>query len=385
MTSSSQRRTTLYCQQQRLRSNRFPASLMVVWLSSLVVRHGAIAYPTMEAFVTLGRRRHAAGSSSWLLYTTPSQTKDITSETASAFTCGLYRPIANQIWKTVLDFTENNHGSGSLIPLDIPDHLQQQVATSQRGPIPTQTKITTRAYQCISNKDSSNKGSIAYARMALLETTPLTDDNQNQNDVDSSSSQPCASGIQVLNFVIFPHASTDLPVWGADFVSLPGNKHLLLLDAQPMNGGLGETTTVDDNGNRYASYWNDWYVQHDIAKRFPWGGDMPEPVQQYVSPNALWTRFVVKAEKEDGAEEIPVGDPVDQIQGPLVTATLEHLKIYLELLQTKCGSATDQPNAQKDYVKYRLENDPARPMLNRLYGEEWAQEVLSQVLFPSIE
>jgi hypothetical protein len=41
-------------------------------------------------------------------------------------------------------------------------------------------------------------------------------------------------------------------------------------------------------------------------------------------------------------------------------------------------------HAREAYLQYRLENDPARPMLRALYGEEWSEEVLTTVLFPSL-
>jgi len=38
----------------------------------------------------------------------------------------------------------------------------------------------------------------------------------------------------------------------------------------------------------------------------------------------------------------------------------------------------------RDYLNYRRENDPARPMLTRLYGNEWTERVISEVLFKMI-
>ena len=38
----------------------------------------------------------------------------------------------------------------------------------------------------------------------------------------------------------------------------------------------------------------------------------------------------------------------------------------------------------RDYLAYRKNNDPARPMLTRLYGHEWTEEVISEILFKMI-
>jgi phycoerythrobilin:ferredoxin oxidoreductase len=39
---------------------------------------------------------------------------------------------------------------------------------------------------------------------------------------------------------------------------------------------------------------------------------------------------------------------------------------------------------QLDYLEYRRTNDPARPMLQRLYGNEWSESVIGDVLFPDL-
>ena len=152
--------------------------------------------------------------------------------------------------------------------------------------------------------------------------------------------------------MIFP--KDDLPVWGADFVSLPGNKNLLLLDAQPVGGDVD-----------CSPAFRDWYDTH--IPDFPWGGDLPEPVQQYVSKYALWSRL----------ENFDDSSTEEQ----LYEAFCQHLSLYLDLVVTNTAGGTLEC---QDYVKYRLENDPARPMLKRLYGEEWTEHVLENLLFPSL-
>jgi hypothetical protein len=103
-------------------------------------------------------------------------------------------------------------------------------------------------------------------------------------------------------------------------------------------------------------------------------GDMPPAVQKYISGKALWTRFTAAD-----------NDPITRIQGPLVNAFEEHLDTYLKLLKEyseSCGDVVEHTNDQPAYIKYRVENDPARPMLKSLFGEEWTERVLHEVLFP---
>ena len=38
-------------------------------------------------------------------------------------------------------------------------------------------------------------------------------------------------------------------------------------------------------------------------------------------------------------------------------------------------------NGQKNYLNYRRDNDPARPMLSSLFGKEFTESLIKEVLF----
>ena len=38
-------------------------------------------------------------------------------------------------------------------------------------------------------------------------------------------------------------------------------------------------------------------------------------------------------------------------------------------------------NGQNNYLKYRRDNDPARPMLSSLFGKEFTESLIEEVLF----
>jgi hypothetical protein len=40
-------------------------------------------------------------------------------------------------------------------------------------------------------------------------------------------------------------------------------------------------------------------------------------------------------------------------------------------------------NEREPYIDCRLNNDPAKPMFKALFGQEWTDRVLKEVLFPS--
>lgn len=266
------------------------------------------------------------------------------------------------------------------------DDLRHNLARTKGRNEHDRVRLTTKSFL-----PRSDDSPIRLARYALLETVSTNEslnyNSSNSSNLNSASAQ--ASGVQVLNFVIFPSLSTSLPVWGADLVSLPPGKHLLLLDAQPMIPSSKSKSSSAIAADPYSSAWKQWYHQHVAnSPYFPWGGDLPEPIKRFVSPHALWTRLSVSHKGGAGVEERkstngdPDMDAVECVQGPFFQAFAEHLDIYINLLRRMHGNEPAGENDQSDYIAYRLANDPARPMLKALYGEEYTERLLQTVLFP---
>jgi phycoerythrobilin:ferredoxin oxidoreductase len=192
-----------------------------------------------------------------------------------------------------------------------------------------------------------------------------------------------------------------LPIFGADIVSLPGNKHLVAIDFQPV---LPLVESVGDDGverisllpTQYGHFERKLQQIHskyqssnaDSIPILPWGGDIPPQAMRFFSPYALWTRL--------GDE-----NAMDTVNTAVWDAFQEYIDLYLELMR----AVQDDVNAGKlrivastgdngcenpvwkghiDYLEYRRTNDPARPMLQRLYGNEWSEKVISEVLFPGL-
>ncbi|OEU16878.1 phycoerythrobilin:ferredoxin oxidoreductase [Fragilariopsis cylindrus CCMP1102] len=320
------------------------------------------------------------------------------------FSVGLYKKFADHAVERLLE-TE-----WVIEDESVPSNLSKKEA-------PTRTKesivrITTKALIPKNNdKNKKSNSLIRYARITLLETIPIAAPASTTTaDITDGVDVVTPDGIQVLNFVVLPNADTNLPVLGIDLVSLPGSKHLLLLDAQPMVAP-----------NPHESRWKDWFKTHVIVEdknnkdeedkdeplKFAWGGDFPETVKQYVSKYALWTRLqniVPLVEKDTDDEntttttnnydnDTPSITAIDVIQGDIFVAFQEHLDTYLELLEQYTTTADDDDNNieivsiagdnnQPSYLDYRRNNDPAKPMLNALFGKEWTQSLLDDVLFP---
>jgi len=359
---------------------------------------------------------------------------------------GIYRPFANYAWSklsssglmkvapTSKSEQEHNDTNNS-----IPLHLRCN-SSSGGGPIEESVTLI-QIKSCfgsssISREDTleNNTGnaSLRLGRFALLETlSPLSTEglenldgaeNFVKGDKSVGASMLCVpDAIHVLNLVLFPNHANPLlvlPILGIDLVTLPGKKHLVAIDFQPVSIPVAAEGVDDDkdNGNtsasightklfpkdtKYAKYEDRIaavYERHvtNQAHILPWGGDIPPKAQRFFSPYALWTRL----SDNNG------GDGLGIVQKEVYDAFCDYFDLYIELLievqedWIMSGlSDSDKVNnvdtdavfmknttlqGHREYLTYRQKNDPARPMLTRLYGKEWAEQAIAEVLFEMI-
>ena len=291
---------------------------------------------------------------------------------------GLYRKFHERGWESLSHDTNNNH--------EVPTELRSKSSPVKNSDSNVVVEIhSTSVFPFLRSKSSSSV--LRLARSAFLETQTV----ENEALVTPVT-------IHVLNFVMFPDPNIreengeyiSVPIFGADIVTLPGNKHLVAIDFQPV------LPLNDKNGSlfpvRYSTIESKLKSTHakyqlgDNAK-LPWGGDIPSQAQRFFSPFALWTR-------------LSGDDAVDKVSTVVWDAFQDYLDLYMDLINevqkhVNDGElmidASDSKNSersncvlkgQSDYIDYRRANDPARPMLQRLYGEDWTERVISEVLFP---
>ena len=168
----------------------------------------------------------------------------------------------------------------------------------------------------------------------------------------------------VLNLLISPSKYFELPFFGADFVTLPTG-YLLALDLQPI---------LRDDSLHTEHVWSKLQPIHDHWQSLlPAGGPLPIEAEKYFSPGLLWTRF-------------PLGNKsIELIDNIIMPAYCDYLSLYLELLEESIPVSSSRSEilfeGQKSYMNYRYENDPARGMLIRFYGQSWSELYLRNILF----
>ena len=168
----------------------------------------------------------------------------------------------------------------------------------------------------------------------------------------------------VLNFLIIPTTTYNVPFFGVDFVSLP-KSHLIVLDFQPsiniknqFSNELLETLLI---------------LKNRCHSSLPRAEKMSLEVERFFSPGLIWS----KLPKEESSDFL--------IANQLYESFTEYLKLYLEVL---FASKEVNPklqkalmNGQNNYLKYRRNKDPARPMLSSLFGKEFTESLIEEILF----
>ena len=170
--------------------------------------------------------------------------------------------------------------------------------------------------------------------------------------------------ISVMNLVISPSNSYELPFFGADFVTLP-NGHLIALDLQP---------AIKNDSVHTQHVWNKLKPIHaKWQSLLPKGGNVPEEALEYFSPGFLWSR-------------IPLGDEGDQLINKIIKPAFnEYLKLYLNILIDAREVTNERSliilDGQRKYMHYRAKKDPARGMLTGFFGNEWTENYINYILF----
>ena len=100
---------------------------------------------------------------------------------------------------------------------------------------------------------------------------------------------------------------------------------------------------------------------------------MSADVARFFSPGVIWS----KLPKEESSDFL--------IDKQLYTSFKEYLDLYLEILfeskEVNIELQKELINGQNNYLNYRRDNDPARPMLSSLFGKEFTESIIKEGLF----
>jgi len=170
----------------------------------------------------------------------------------------------------------------------------------------------------------------------------------------------------VLNFLIIPNSLYNIPFFGVDFVTLP-NFHLLVLDFQP---SLPLELQFDNNLLKQIIT-----LKNNCHQTVPRAEKLSNKIDRFFSPGMVWA----KLSRSNQSEKL--------ISGQIYNSFTEYFNLYLKILyesmEVKNTLQTQIILGQKSYLEFRKENDPARPMLTNLFGKQFTEELINNVLFSS--
>ncbi|CAM9737232.1 unnamed protein product [Choristocarpus tenellus] len=171
------------------------------------------------------------------------------------------------------------------------------------------------------------------------------------------------SKVQVLNAVIYPDVSLDLPILGIDLITF-GKKHLAGMDFQPL---------FDDEAYRKR-------ISNTLS---PVKAKYPEFAQKMSS------RFYDSA--QFFSEEMLFGRYEDSsiITTRLLPAFKEYLSLYVAELKeaNRVGGDPSQEGCervldrQRAYDQYNAQRDPAHGLFVNYFGQEWSDAFMDDFLF----
>ena len=173
-----------------------------------------------------------------------------------------------------------------------------------------------------------------------------------------------SSNYSVLNFLIVPNSIYNMPFLGIDFVSLPGY-HLVVLDYQPSI----------NLAKQFKTEWLDKLlkIKNNFHQQFPLQQEMSKEFVQFFSPGLIW----MKLQKNIDSDYL--------ISNQLFDVFKDYLNLYFDILY-KADKVNSDLNleviqGQKYYLNFRKNKDPARPMLNTLFGSDFTESLLDDILF----
>jgi len=167
-----------------------------------------------------------------------------------------------------------------------------------------------------------------------------------------TTSVDCGSAFQVFNVLFEPHANSDMPMFGAEFLTI-GERHLVVVDLLPM-------------------FEDDEYTEKYIAPMDAVKAANPHLIGQlsgkhydeakFFSRNMLFARKV-------GEERVP--------EASVAPAFKEYLDYYLDLAAaapTPANAPAAVAARHAEFHAYSHAKNPAKAVFNMWFGQEWGQD-----------
>ncbi|GKY93849.1 hypothetical protein MPSEU_000351800 [Mayamaea pseudoterrestris] len=169
---------------------------------------------------------------------------------------------------------------------------------------------------------------------------------------------------QVFSSLFYPRAN--LPVFGIDLLQFNDCKHLCVMDFQPIHA------KEEDHACRYEDLLGAIRLKYPLLQEKMTNRFYVD--SQHFSCNTLLGRA---PSRDEGYDMVWT-----QVMPAFQECLLAHLALTLQAT-TSLADATFAQQGQADYDTYSAARDPAHAMLGKMFGQEWADDFLYDVLFPN--
>jgi len=178
---------------------------------------------------------------------------------------------------------------------------------------------------------------------------------------------------QVFTSLFYPAAEYDLPVLGIDLLQFNLEKHLCVVDFQPLHSSEQEHAQCYEHKPKPI---RDAYpsLQGKMTKRF-------YDEDRYFSNQMLYSRFEELQEQEQKHGSANEEHPVYR---DLFPAFQQYVQNHLDLVRSTPAQAESIARVlqgQANYDSYSADRDPAHAMFTKVFGPELADAFVYDVLF----
>ena len=169
---------------------------------------------------------------------------------------------------------------------------------------------------------------------------------------------------QVFTSLWYPDPKYNLPVLGVDLLQFQQNKHLCIVDFQPIQ------ETENDHDQEYE------HLLEPIRSQYP--SLQGKMTQRFYDEDAFFSKQMLLGRAD-------ANNALDVVFQELLPAYQAYVKTHVDLVQSSQPQDARVPEILKRhaaYDNYSSKRDPAHGLLASAFGQEFADDYVYDVLFP---
>lgn len=288
-------------------------------------------------------------------------------------------------WKTSIEPTYNRPHLFYMPFWEMQKEFMKKHLTNLR-PLPVTTRDGSRDLSYVEKKDENEKvrmSTVAFTCDEFRKIRMTFYDAGNQTQIFTSLWYPQ------------PHLG-NLPLFGTDLLQFNQNRHLCIVDVQPLkHGDNNQRLNIEDHcdGNNLASSFDyEKEILKPIRDQYP---SLQEKMtekfyekNQFFSKQMLLGRFEqVENKDEKGSKESNYEHAYGLVYNELMPAYEEYLKSYLQMVQSAVKVKSNNHltslviDGQRQNDEYHEARDPGHALFKGQFGKQFADDFVHDILF----